>query len=246
MWQGRRPYNLSGVLPNLPVDMKQGFVYSGWEIFCAAWDLEDEEYGRRISGRYGRSSLRLSCKMPDRDENKAADYGIDGESQMIALKIEDRKQFTSGLFVGDLFDSFLVKEASVVTFNAFAIDGRVRKGYYTKEEQEQQHMEEYSLWSAVRPFCFSLIKGKRLPESFQIVLQFAGRAVKEFVEEYGLSIAPERIRGLYLNIRYEDGQIVCVTGTSLDFFSLDKSVEEAWDKKAQAFFKEHRIPYVAA
>ena len=163
---------------------------------------------------------------------------------MIAIKIEDRKQFTSGLFVGDLFDSVLVKEASIVTFNAFTIDGRVRKGYYSKEEQEERKLEEYSFWSAVRPFCFSLIKGKRLPESFQIVLQFAGQAVKEFAEEYGLSIAPERIKGLYLNIRYEDGQMVCVTGTSLDFFSLDKSVEEAWDKKAQVFFKEHQIPYI--
>lgn len=163
---------------------------------------------------------------------------------MIALKIEDRKQFTSGLFIGDLFDSFLVKEASIVTFNAFTIDGRVRKGYYSKEEQDQQNMEEYSLWSAVRPFCFSLIKGKRLPGSFLIVLQLAGQAVKEFVEEYGISTAPERIKGLYLNIRYEEGQIVCVTGTSLDFFSLDKSVEEAWDKKVRTFFREHQIPYV--
>ena len=69
---------------------------------------------------------------------------------MIAIKIEDRKQFTSGLFVGDMFDSFLVKEASIVTFNAFTIDGRVRKGYYSKEEQEERKLEEYSFWSAVR------------------------------------------------------------------------------------------------
>ncbi len=165
---------------------------------------------------------------------------------MIAVKIEDRKQFTSGLFIGDLFDRFLVKEASVVTFNAFTIDGRVRKGYYTQEEQEAGQMEEYSFWSAVRPFCFSLIKGKRLPGSFQIVLQMAWQAVKAFVEEAGLSVAPERIKGLYLHIRYEEGQIVCVTGTSLDFFSLDKSVEEAWDKKAKAFFKENQIPFVTA
>ena len=69
--------------------------------------------------------------------------------------------------------------------------------------------------------------------------------MKAFVKEYDLSIASERMKGLYLNIRYEEGQIVCVTGTSLDFFTLDKSVEEAWDKKVQNFFKEHRIPYVA-
>lgn len=163
---------------------------------------------------------------------------------MIALKIEDRKQFTSGLFVGGLFDKFLVKEASIVTFNRFTIDGRVRQGYYTQEEQEEGQMEEYSFWSAVRPFCFSLIKGKRLPGSFLIVLQLGRQAVGTFVEEYGLKTAPEQIRGLYLNIRYEEGQIVCITGVSLAFFSLDKSVEEAWDRKAQAFFRENKIPFL--
>lgn len=163
---------------------------------------------------------------------------------MIALRIEDRKQFTSGLFVGDIFDGFLLKEASIVTFNGFTIDGRVRKGYYSQEEQEEKQMEEYSFWSALRPFCFSLIKGKRLPGSFFIVLQLSRQAVKEFAEEYGVAVAPERIKGLYLNIRYEEGQIVCVTGTSLDFFSLDRSVEEAWDKKAQAFFREKKIPCI--
>ena len=164
---------------------------------------------------------------------------------MIALKMEDMKGFTSGLFVGNLFDSWLLREAVIVTFNTFTIDGHIRAGYYTQQEQEENHVGELSTWQTVRPFCFSLIKGKRLPGSFHIVLQLAGQAVKAFVKEYDLSIASERMKGLYLNIRYEEGQIVCVTGTSLDFFTLDKSVEEAWDKKVQNFFKEHRIPYVA-
>lgn len=162
---------------------------------------------------------------------------------MIALKIEDRKQFTSGLFVRSLFDKFLVREASIVTFNRFTIDGRVRQGYYTKEEREEQQMEEYSRWALVRPFCFSLIKGKRLPGSFSIVLQLDKLSVKAFVEEYGLMADSAQIKGLYLNIRYEEDQMICVTGVSLDFFSLDKSIEEAWDKKVRVFFKENQIPY---
>ena len=50
---------------------------------------------------------------------------------MVALKVEDMKQFTSGLFIGSMFDRFLVREADIVTFNAFHMDGRVRPGYYT-------------------------------------------------------------------------------------------------------------------
>ena len=53
---------------------------------------------------------------------------------MIALKIEDMKQFTASLFLGEVFDSFLLKEAEIVTFNMFTIDGRVRHGYYSEEE----------------------------------------------------------------------------------------------------------------
>ncbi len=35
---------------------------------------------------------------------------------MIALNIEEMKPFTTKLFVGEVFDRFLVKEASITTF----------------------------------------------------------------------------------------------------------------------------------
>ena len=45
---------------------------------------------------------------------------------MIALRIEDIRQFTAKLFVGETFDHFLIKEAEIVTFNVFTIDGHIR------------------------------------------------------------------------------------------------------------------------
>ena len=56
---------------------------------------------------------------------------------MIALRIEEQKKFTSGLFIGELFDQFLLREADIVTFNRFTIDGRVRRGCYAGEEQAE-------------------------------------------------------------------------------------------------------------
>ena len=50
---------------------------------------------------------------------------------MIALKAEDVKTFTSKLFLKEDFDSFLVKEVNIVTYNNFTIDGHIRQGYYT-------------------------------------------------------------------------------------------------------------------
>ena len=52
---------------------------------------------------------------------------------MIALKVEDVKTFTSKLFLKEDFDSFLVKEVNIVTYNNFSIDGHIRQGYYTDE-----------------------------------------------------------------------------------------------------------------
>ena len=89
---------------------------------------------------------------------------------MIALKIEDLKTFTAQLFMGETFDHWLVREVNIVTFNSFTIDGRIRQGYYSDEELEANRIEELSSWKSLRPFCYSLIKGKKLPESFQITM----------------------------------------------------------------------------
>ena len=164
---------------------------------------------------------------------------------MVALKIEDKKKFTSELFIGELFDRFFLREAVIVTFNSFTVDGRIRQGYFTEEELEQERIEEYSLWSAVKPFCCSLIKGKKLPESFRIVLQYPAGAVERFLADNGLAMRAEQVKGLYLNIRYDEGQILCVTGTAVDYFTLDKSLERAWDAAVENYFKAKQIPFAS-
>lgn len=84
-----------------------------------------------------------------------------GDLRMIALKIEDLKTFTAQLFQGETFDHWLVREANIVTFNSFTIDGRIRQGYYSDEELEKNRIEELSSWKALRPFCYSLNQGEK-------------------------------------------------------------------------------------
>ena len=52
---------------------------------------------------------------------------------MVALKVEEQKAFTEGLFIGEIFDKFLVREAEIVTWNRFSIDGKIRQGYFSEE-----------------------------------------------------------------------------------------------------------------
>ena len=103
---------------------------------------------------------------------------------------------------------------------------------------------ELSAWRMLRPICFSLIKGKKLPGSFSIALQLRPDDAGNLIQKSGLGIAPETIQGLCLNIRYEDGRLMVTTATSLGFFTLDKSVDREWDEAVRRFFKEKEILYI--
>lgn len=161
---------------------------------------------------------------------------------MIALKIEDIKAFTSKLFVGEMFDLFLIREVTITTFNSFTIDGHIREGYYTDEELEENKVEDLSSWQVLKPICFSLIKGRKLPGSFQIIMQLPPEKVDQFMKRRGLTMPSDQVQGLCINIRYEDGRMSCVTATSLAIFTMDKSLEREWDDEIQLFFKNNLIP----
>ena len=56
---------------------------------------------------------------------------------MIALQVEDIREFTRQLFMAETFDRFLVQEARFTTFAAFTVDGRLHQDFFTDEELEQ-------------------------------------------------------------------------------------------------------------
>ena len=56
------------------------------------------------------------------------------EVAMIAQKISNLHQFTKQLFLEKTFDSFLVSELTISTYNSFHIDGRLKREFFTEEE----------------------------------------------------------------------------------------------------------------
>ena len=161
---------------------------------------------------------------------------------MVAIKIEDVKEFTSRLFLKDSFDGFLLKEAQIVTFGSVSIDGRLRRGFFLPQELERLGQEAYAPWSLWRPHCFELIRGKRLPESFRVVLQLPQDQAERFCLELGEK--EQDAPGLYLNIRYEDGTLYCVTGISLKVFTLYKTLEQEWDRRAEEMMRQMKIAHM--
>lgn len=162
---------------------------------------------------------------------------------MISLQIADVKVFMNKLLLNTAFDSFLLLEASITTFNTFHIDGTLQKDYFTQEEKELLDDRNLSKWSEIRPFCLELIKGKKTPLSFKLTFQLSSSNTEKLLLQTGIKIPPEQIRGLLLNIRFTGKKLFCTTGTSLAVFTMDKSMDHAWDDMVQRFFHQQEIPY---
>ena len=153
---------------------------------------------------------------------------------MLGLQIDDQKDFTQKLFRQDVFDNFLVPEAVFATAFSIAIDG----GSLSEEGKPV-----CASWGQLRPLAFQIIKGQTLPRGFKIVLRLSPENAEKTLQPLGLSIAPEEVAGLFFNILYEEGQIRCTTGVSLTAFSLDRTLEQEWDRMMRRFLRRHQISF---
>lgn len=158
---------------------------------------------------------------------------------MIALTLTEIKDFTSHLLLKDTFDSFYFIEGEIVTFNTFRIDGFIQKDFFDTDTE----LPEYSYWKNIREYCFSLIRGKRTPLSFRFVFSLSPRNIARLIEQNHLPLDPGEIQGLYLNIRFDGTSLVCVTGSSFKSFSMDKTLEHAWDEMVEKFFRQKQIAF---
>lgn len=166
---------------------------------------------------------------------------------MIALQIQDIKNFMSKLLLSQTFDNFQLVEGSITTFNTFHIEGRIQKSFFTAEEIEEQFLEnrEFSLWKEVKPFCLELIKGKKTPLSFKFTFQLSSENTVKLLSSSGItSIRPENVSGLLLNIRFDNSALCVITATNLNLFTLDKSLEHAWDDMVKRFLKQQEISFL--
>lgn len=84
---------------------------------------------------------------------------------MKALKAEDLRAFTQALFLGTVFDRFLLREAEFRTFCTFTVNGAAEVRWYSEEELESERVEEYTSWEKLKPLCFGLIRenARRFP-----------------------------------------------------------------------------------
>lgn len=156
---------------------------------------------------------------------------------MLAIQIKDVKSFMSKLLSADMFDSFLLEEAQIHTFNTFIIDGHQNREFYTKEELEDPESVpyEYSQWKDVKGICFQLIKGKKVPVFMKIILHKKPEDAYTLLEEGSALEFAGTLKAFVVTIKFDVNGLLLTTGTSFSTFVLDKTADLLWDDAFRKF-----------
>jgi hypothetical protein len=162
---------------------------------------------------------------------------------MVSLKIVDVKAFMSSLLIHATFDNFLLVELDIATFNSFHISGYLNKSFYSSDELEIMDERDYSKWSELKPFALQLIKGNKTPLSFKVVFLLSKQNTEKIMSRSNMNLRMDDINGLFLNMKYENGELRLITGTSLKTFTMDKSLENEWDANMKSFLKHYEIAF---
>ena len=164
---------------------------------------------------------------------------------MIALKITNVKQFMGKLLASEAFDTFLLEEASISTYNTFLIDGHQNRDFYTSEEWEDTEIRpfDFTTWKQIRPICYSLIKGTKTPSAFRFILHLRPDYLATILKEQDTTVTPQQIKALVLTVKYDGTTLTLITGTAFHTFIMDKSVDVLWDNAVKMFLDKREISY---
>lgn len=159
---------------------------------------------------------------------------------MLSIPITDTRHFMAHLLSKDSFHKFYLVEASVKMGVSYHIDGHLNRAFYDSDTKEVL-TREFCYWQEIQSHVFSIIRGKRLPLSLKIVLALPKASVAYLTAHSGSSLRSEEVEGLYLNILYDPEKLIVTTGISCRVFSLDRSLEHAFDDYIAGFLKSKGI-----
>ena len=157
---------------------------------------------------------------------------------MIALKIQNVKNFMNLMLMTDTFDRFTLEDAVIKTFAAFSIDGLYDSTFFYGENgpEGRQSFDSYTPWGLLRHNCTEIIKGRHTPVFMKYVLHGCK-------EDFGDMPEYADIKALLMIIRYDPNGLTVTTGTSMNSFSLDRSIDDLWDNAVKELLKKKNVAF---
>ena len=155
---------------------------------------------------------------------------------MTALQIDDILNFMKHLLVADSFDTFLLVQGSVTTYNTFDIDGLIRPDFFGSDlDVSPLNGYKYTPWKHTKELVYSLIKGKHTPLSFKFVFHADDLLKKEILTNTSSNF--NETTDFVLTLKYDGQKLSAVSGISTNTFTTDRSADESWDKWVTSFIQ---------
>ena len=142
---------------------------------------------------------------------------------MLALTLPETevKTFMGKLLREETFDTFDVKSVAIDSFARFDIAAT----------------EERVSWATVKPHAFSIIKSGQKPSLVKIVLSMNQAEAEQLFTD---------AKALFINITFENDGVMLTTGAAQKTFSMDKTLERAWDEHALGVLIKNNIRFIEA
>lgn len=166
---------------------------------------------------------------------------------MTAFEISELGSFMAKLLKTPLFDNFLLVEATVQTSVTFHIDGQLHPEFFSEEECTEKGLTDCPCapFSLVRETCFSMIKGRNTPVSFQFIFQLSPENAANTLAKSRSGFTPEDITGMFINLNYKNRKLTATTGISYKTFTLEKTLEKEWDALVEKFLQINQVQYAS-
>ena len=154
----------------------------------------------------------------------------------VAMDPADVKGFMNRLLREDIMDEFEVRGVEMSLNTRISINGALEAT--TSDENTDPNLEEkpkslgHISWEALRPLIFAIIKTGAKPKQVKIVFSHKIQKAKEI---------HQNAAALFLNMIYENDTVSFTTATSQKEFSLEKSLDDSWDKWVRDFFMQKNI-----
>ncbi len=164
---------------------------------------------------------------------------------MIALKINKVKDFMNCLLRTELFDSFLLAEATITTNVTYTIEGELQKDFYSQEELESLifYKEAYVPYGLLRNNCFQLIKGSHTPLSFRFIFHLPAKLKEALINQGEFGFSNEEVRSLHMILQFQNGTLQVTSGISYNTFRLDHDLDQYFDHWIKQFLSKNQLEF---
>ena len=163
------------------------------------------------------------------------------EHLMIQLIADDTKQFMNCLLRTDAFDQFLLYDMTLDVLHRFEFSGEINASYLSSDEQALYEGQRYINWLSLKPQITAILTQSHTPSNMKITMSLSKTATLDIQQRLLGESTTYPVQGFLINLTFDGKRVIVTTGVNYSQFILDKSIEKAFDRMIEKFFKKHEV-----